>query len=72
MDAYEYRLTFDPPQILFKINDHVTQFVRKPTFDPVRTDRGESKVKFRQIHDHVIDKLIDKLSVSEQVESRHY
>ena len=34
-EAYAWRLTFDPPEFLFVINDHVTQFVRKPTFDPL-------------------------------------
>ena len=33
--AYACRLTFDPAQFLFEINDYVTQFVRKPTFDPL-------------------------------------
>ena len=28
--AYACRLTFDPPQFLIEIYDHVTQFVRKP------------------------------------------
>ena len=26
---------FGPPQFLFEINVHVTQFVRKPTFGPL-------------------------------------
>ena len=34
-EAYVWRLTFNPPEFLFVINDHVTQFVRKPTFDPL-------------------------------------
>ena len=34
-EAYACRLNFDPPEFHFKINDHVTQFVRKPTFDPL-------------------------------------
>ena len=34
-EAYECRLTFVPPQFLFEIYDHVTQFVQKPTFDPL-------------------------------------
>ena len=33
--AYACRLTFDPPQFLFEIYDHVTQLVRNPTFDPL-------------------------------------
>ena len=32
---------------------------RKLTFDPVRTNKGGSKVKFRTIHEHVIDKLFE-------------
>ena len=32
---YICRLNFGPPQFLFENNDHVTQFVRKPTFDPL-------------------------------------
>ena len=34
-EAYACRLTFGPPQFLFEINDHVTQFVRTPTFGPL-------------------------------------
>ena len=34
---------------------------RKPTFDPVQTNEGGSKVSFRTIHDHVIDKLFENL-----------
>ena len=36
-EAYARRFTFDPPEFLFEINDHVTQFVRKPAFDPLST-----------------------------------
>ena len=32
---------------------------RKLTFDPVRTNEGGSKVSFRTIHSHVIDKLFE-------------
>ena len=31
------RLTFDPPKFLIEINDHMSHFFRKLTFDPVRT-----------------------------------
>ena len=34
-DAYACQLNFDPLQFLFEISDHVTQFVRKPSFDPL-------------------------------------
>ena len=34
-EAYACRLTFDPPQFLVEIYDHVTQLVRNPTFDPL-------------------------------------
>ena len=34
-EVYGCRLTFGPPKFLFEINDHVTQFVRKPTFGPL-------------------------------------
>ena len=32
---------------------------RKLTFDPVRTNEGGSKMSFRTIHGHVIDKLFE-------------
>ena len=38
-EAYAYGFTFDSPGFLFDIYDHVTQFVRKSTFDPLQTDR---------------------------------
>ena len=35
------------------------QTVRNFTFDPIRTVEGGSKVEFRIIHGHVIDKLFE-------------
>ena len=47
--AYACQLTFDPPQFLFEISDHVTQFVRKLTFDPPSIVRTGSKLSFRSV-----------------------
>ena len=44
------RFTFDPPGFLFEINDHLTQFVRNFTFDPVRTNKDGSKVKIWTVY----------------------
>ena len=42
---------------------HITWswIVRKLNFDPVRTNEGGSKVSFRTIHGHVINKLFENL-----------
>ena len=42
--------TFDPPQFLFEKNDHMNQFIPRPTFDPVRTNESGSKLSFRTVY----------------------
>ena len=55
-ETYACRLTFDLPKFLFEINDHVTQFVRKPTFDPLQSNR--------KLSGHEIDNLFENSLIS--------
>ena len=61
-EAYGRRFTFDPPEFLFEINAHMTQFLQKPTFDPVRTNEGGSKLSFRTVWKRIKIRFSNKLS----------
>ena len=53
---------FDPPEFLFDINDHMTQFHRKLTFDPPSLVRSGSKVSFRSVWKRIKSRFSMKLS----------
>ena len=67
------RFTFDPPDFLVEINDHVTQinFTLLIQFDLMIVDK---KRTIQTIHDHMIDKVFEfaLLIQFEPIESRDH